>query len=469
MMRCARFGLFLYLFTVPWTLVFFSWSGHDYARILQVGVAGLAGLALLWEGWRGWSPRLSLWGLALLVAGLLAGGLSIAHAAEPVWAWREAGLFAGMVCLAALIGLDERVRVAGVVQGAALAFAAYVSLEFLVINLGLTQGVAIPSMDFALGYDNPRFFNHVTTVALPLCLAAALQGDDLPWRRRLAAWGLIGGLALTFWSGGRAVLVAQAAGLLVATAALGFQRARPLLRVALVGALWALALYLLQFILLPRLLHLSSEFVWTARVQDGGSMMTRGYLWQLAWRDWVAAPWLGQGPMHYAHVPNIEAAHPHNIYLQLLAEWGGVVFGIVLAGVLAGLTRFIRVLRRPDGQKQPAGRGLVGACLLGGCVAFLVDGCFSGNFVMPVSQVWIAVLCGAVWRWHRAGGQAEGASSVPPHWLIQATGLGCAVLSLWLVWSSLPDALRLSAVLDAAAQRSISSRANPRFWSMGWF
>jgi len=123
MMRCARFGLFLYLFTVPWTLVFFSWSGHDYARIQQVSVAGLAGLALLWEGWRGGSSRLSPWGLALLVAGLLAAGLSIAHAAEPVWAWREAGLFAGMVCIAALIGLDERVRVAGVVQAAALAFA----------------------------------------------------------------------------------------------------------------------------------------------------------------------------------------------------------------------------------------------------------------------------------------------------------------------------------------------------------
>jgi O-antigen ligase len=83
-----------------------------------------------------------------------------------------------------------------------------------------------------------------------------------------------------------------------------------LLRAALVSALWAVALYLLQFILLPWVLHLSSEFVWTARVQDGASMAARGYLWQLAWRDWVQAPWLGLGPMHYAHVPNIEAAHP---------------------------------------------------------------------------------------------------------------------------------------------------------------
>ncbi|WP_374432062.1 O-antigen ligase family protein [Ideonella dechloratans] len=454
---------------MPWTLVFFSWSGHDYARILQVGVAGLAGLALLWEGWRGWSPRLPRWGLALLVTGLLAAGLSIAQAPEPVWAWREAALFAGMVCIAALIGLDDRVHPQGVVQAAALAFAAYVSLEFLVINLGLTQGVAIPSMDFALGYDNPRFFNHVTTVALPVCLAAALQGDDLPWRRRLANWGLIGGLALTFWSGGRAVLVAQAAGLLVAAAALGLQRARPLLRAALVSALWAVALYLLQFILLPWVLHLSSEFVWTARVQDGGSMTTRGYLWQLAWRDWMVAPWLGQGPMHYAHVPNIEAAHPHNIYFQLLAEWGGVVFGTVLSGMLVGLTRFIRVLRRPEVEMRLVGRGKVGACLLGGLVAVLVDGCFSGNFVMPVSQVWIAVLCGAVWRWHRAAGQPEVASSTPARRMVRVTGLGCAVLSIWLVWNSLPDALRLNAVLDAAAQRSISSRANPRFWSMGWF
>lgn len=467
MMRCARFGLFLYLFTVPWTLVFFSWSGHDYARILQVGVAGLAGLALLWEGWRGWSPRLSPWGLALLVTGLLAAGLSIAQAPEPVWAWREAGLFAGMVCIAALIGLDDRVHLQGVVQAAALAFAAYVSLEFLVINLGLTQGVAIPSMDFALGYDNPRFFNHVTTVALPLCLAAALQGDDLPWRRRLAAWGLIGGLALTFWSGGRAVLVAQAAGLLVAAAALGLQRARPLLRVALVGALWAVALYLLQFILLPWVLHLSSEFVWTARVQDGASMAARGYLWQLAWRDWLQAPWLGLGPMHYAHIPNPEAAHPHNIYLQVLAEWGAVVFLATLLGVLAGLSGFIRALRSSAGQAP----GLVwfGACLLGGWVAFLVDGCFSGNLVMPTSQVWIAFLCGAVWRWCRASAAPMAGGTMSGRWIVIAAGWGCSLLSLWLVWNSLPDTLHLNAVLDAAGQRSISSHANPRFWSMGWF
>jgi hypothetical protein len=48
-------------------------------------------------------------------------------------------------------------------------------------------------------------------------------------------------------------------------------------------------------------------------------------------------------------------------------------------------------------------------------------------------------------------------------------GLGMLVLTLWLVWNSLPDTLHLNAVLDAAGQRSISSHANPRFWSMGWF
>ena len=261
--------------------------------------------------------------------------------------------------------------------------------------------------------------------------------------------------------------MAQAAGLLVAAAALGLQRARPLLRAALVSALWAVALYLLQFILLPWVLHLSSEFVWTARVQDGASMAARGYLWQLAWRDWLQAPWLGLGPMHYAHVPNPEAAHPHNIYLQVLAEWGAVVFLATLLGVLAGLSGFIRALRSSAGRAPGLEWG--GACLLGGWVAFLVDGCFSGNFVMPTSQVWIAFLCGAVWRWCRASAGPMAGGAMPGRWIVIAAGWGCSLLTLWLVWNSLPDTLHLNAVLDAAGQRSISSHANPRFWSMGWF
>uniref|UniRef100_UPI0019D453F4 hypothetical protein n=1 Tax=Vibrio vulnificus TaxID=672 RepID=UPI0019D453F4 len=48
-----------------------------------------------------------------------------------------------------------------------------------------------------------------------------------------------------------------------------------------------------------------------------------------------------------------------------------------------------------------------GAAILITWIAVAVDACFSGNLVMPVSQVWIAFLSGWAWAFWRSTASAS--------------------------------------------------------------
>ena len=68
---------------------------------------------------------------------------------------------------------------------------------------------------------------------------------------------------------------------------------------------------------------------------------------------------------------------------------------LVVGAGLPALRRFALAVRQcPDARQRDCGIGLFLAC-----VAIAVDGLFSGNFVMPVSQVWIAFTFGWAMAW----------------------------------------------------------------------
>lgn len=266
--------------------------------------------------------------------------------------------------------------------------------------------------------------------------------------------------ALLFTAAGRGTLLGAVTGAVIIVALFG-RASFTMLRDLATAAALGLLLFALQ--LLTGIAPEFSEGYCGARL---GSVEARLLLWGIAKGYIEQSPWLGIGPMHYAHFHNPEAAHPHNIYLQIAAEWGLPMLLLVLAVASAALYRFALAIRScSDVRQRDCGIGLFLAC-----VAIAVDGLFSGNFVMPVAQVWIAFTIGWAMAWMRRldGGNARIVSSGSRRWR-QAAAIGLVAIQLWLVWSVWPEVVRLDQHVDQVMERAPNPTMNPRFWSHGWF
>jgi hypothetical protein len=221
-------------------------------------------------------------------------------------------------------------------------------------------------------------------------------------------------------------------------------------------------------------------------VQELASSHFRDYLLASAFKLWQSAPWVGVGPMHFAHWYNGEAAHPHNIYAQVLAEYGAIGVVLILVPAFQWMVRTLGALRATPAVHAPVAVGLTVAL-----VGIVVDGAFSGNFVMPVSQLWIAVLIGLCMAAPKAFGTDGGArasdastsaaSSTSP-WtrprMLPAPLLLALKLALAMALTAMAvEALQTCAVTSSPQfdtsgpvhGRSDVDNTNPRYWTHGWF
>lgn len=459
-----------YLICMPVGAVLIDWiGGHDLSRCIQVGLAGLcavaAFVAVAAKGRHGpYPPRASMPWLTMATMITCLAFASVLNAPLPAMALREMALFSGMAAVAIVTAgmydpLDWPARVVSV------ASALYVALVLLLVVLGHLAGQTLNRAEIFVGYDNYRFFNHVQTAAIPLSVLALALARRQTWSHRVASFASAGGFALLFLTAGRGTLLGIGVACLAVWMAFG-QSALSLLEKLGRTALLGFALFALLFWLVPMLLGLGtalSEAYYGARL---GSVEARMFLWGIAKVFVEQHPWLGIGPMHFAHHHNPEAAHPHNVYLQMAAEWGMPLLLLVLVAAIAGLIRMARAVRQcRDARERDCGMGLLLAL-----VAVAVDGLFSGNFVMPVAQVWIAFTVGWAVAWMRRQRVECGSVSTPRWPLFGAlSALGLAVLALWLAWSIAPEVAVLDQLITRKMETTPNATMNPRFWSHGWF
>ncbi|GAB4464981.1 MAG: hypothetical protein OHK0044_03070 [Burkholderiaceae bacterium] len=233
---------------------------------------------------------------------------------------------------------------------------------------------------------------------------------------------------------------------------------------ALAGA----ALYVVAFDWIPQWRGLGRDFfsgdvIARSELGVGGP---RAYLWGLAWQYIREAPLAGIGPMHYAHRINAEAAHPHNVYLQLAAEWG-VPFAMLAVGLGAfGWLRLLRAAR----SRADEGEAALGASLVGAGVAIAVDGMFSGNFVMPMSQLWIAFAIGLCIAYVRSVAPTVPAAGAVAKSVSRWAVVGFCVLSQIAIWQGVyPEIRDVNAHVDRVRAEIVHNVVdNPRIWSHGW-
>lgn len=400
---------------------------------------------------------------ALLTLAVLA-CLSAALAAKPDQAFRELALLVGLIAIAAVAAEPDRGADASrwlpVVLVSVSSYAAVILMVAL-LQVGATGGV--DAYTVLLGHDNPRAFNHVQTVALPLAAAGLVSG--ISWVRRLSWVALLISGILLGASAGRGTVLSLAAAVLCLLLT-GKRQAR---RIAL-RLLVAISLAVMLGWLMFHVLFLAQEGMPAATQAYAPSRLagdqSRLLLWSEAFHAGLESPWLGVGPGHLALGAHAKAAHPHNAYLQMAAEYGLPAMLLVLGLLVMFLRRLVRAVRASPEDDD----GAIGCCLLAAWAALLTDSFLSGVWVMPVSQVWIALLAGWSAGWLQSHEKA--ANSESPR---SAKGCGFAIsgvliatqVALWVsVW---PEICDLPAHLRQVEKKFPSERAHPRFWSHGHF
>lgn len=440
---------------------------HDVARLLQL-FAALVMLGVAWISRDAIANRRSILPAVLLLLGIC----SILGSARPEAALREGCLLLSLVVGAAALGYCRFPARANSVNPSAVVLVAgatlYSSLELLLLVLGITLERTVDYWQVFAGYVNPRFFNHVQTLLIPLLVGLLGSPELRGWWRRLAWFSLTANALFLLMLMGRATILALIVGVAVALLLFGVSGRAYAKRLAIAFVAGA-ALYLLLIKLLPW--GLGMDALPAFRELGGrGSVEARFYLWRIALDMVVAHPWLGVGPMHYAHQFNGEAAHPHNIYLQIAAEYGLPFLLVLLMVCVRWLWRVTRQLRLNERRKPDP---LALACYVG-VVGALVDGGFSGNFVMPLSQLWI-VMTVALLQQRLRGMQVEAPAeeeAVGPGKRSKVMSIGLLLLlvvQLYVIVVSWREFWQSPARITGAIELKEATHYSPRFWRDGWF
>jgi O-antigen ligase len=260
-------------------------------------------------------------------------------------------------------------------------------------------------------------------------------------------------------------LVAGLAGAVV----LRRRHALPFLRQALSTAAFGALAYVILLVVIPEMT--GNATLDTIQVTVDRTMSdptsSRTVLWRCALGLIAQHPWLGVGPMHFAHEAwrICTGAHPHDWVLQIAAEWGlpallCLVF--VLATGARGLIARARAVPHEDAPGQA-----VATALLVAMIAILVDGLVSGVIVMPQSQLAIAFYVGCAMGWCRAPALHAPSASGPLRLWRGAIVLAAAAA---LLAGAGPGALAIMRDIPPTDAQMVNQGNHwPRLWQLGYF
>jgi len=203
--------------------------------------------------------------------------------------------------------------------------------------------------------------------------------------------------------------------------------------------------------------------------------------------------------MHFAAFDNLgHGAHPHNIYLQIWAEWGSISFVLWLCVLFIALRKFINHTKfiftgldsnNATNNKLPSqNHYLISVVLAAAYGGILFFGLVDGLFVYPVTQVIIAMLVGlgiGITRLVSANFAAANkvnintefepvsANKKPSFWCyplkilcVMTLMFTSTVSVIKIVPLQIPDTLFNE---DNYAESGLAYPLTPRFWRQGWF
>ena len=439
--------------------VYGSLQWYDYQRIVLLASLSIVAVrygSLCIEPDGDW--RISSLLLVAVGCGVVS-ALGAGRFAPAVAEWATlALLFAVVAQSSARHGQDHVARLAAL---AFLAVAApYVVAVVAKYTISVVFGESPGAETFQLYLSNPRFPAQIEALTLPLAPVAFFFVRD---RRAKAAVAIVSALWWTcvFGSASRTAWIALAVSIIAVSALPG--RSRSWLKAQLGFFAGGVIAYIALFYFVPELLGLHPRLE-TGRFESMSSFVARLQLYELCLALFQSAPWFGWGPMHFAAVNNDIAAHPHNFWLQHLAEWGVISTGCVIAALVLLAWRLIKVRTEP-GPDSRSSRDVTLTGLLAALITWAVGCLADGYMVMPTSQALSAVvlaLCVSV------------LPAVPAsERVLMVTRLGWRICTLAAIAglcyvATTPFGNPLERQRLWAAENSGNSLLAPRFWQQGW-
>lgn len=362
---------------------FYEISWYDQHRIGQIFIFFLVGVFfLLYRGpyisfgkW-GWA-----WG-AVIALGMLSSALS----PNKVAGFTEVGLLVCSIGLATFIATLHS-RWPTETQFCFL-LALRLTCYGLVLQFWLTYLAALSHPDLYFhpwmlidGFSNVRFQGQFFTMALPVLLVAT-WGEPTRYSNALRAldtWVVLSGVCMVVIAGTRGTLAAWA----IASAVFAF--GGPNLRRI---AVWMVACVLGGLLLAPALMEFLPGGAKGLRtsVESLTGLSSREVIWGLALDAIRQNPWLGIGPMGFSDIPNKVAAHPHQAFLQIAAEWGMLCFIIIFLIIYKFIyNKIIKISRRSNNE-----------IFIYSFICALIQSMVDGIAVTPYSQVFISFIIGII-------------------------------------------------------------------------
>jgi len=253
---------------------------------------------------------------------------------------------------------------------------------------GLIMGdSSIDYLNLIPGVLNRRFLNQFQSLSFPILLIAPLLLTDKKPIRIFLIFIAVFWFMMMIFTDGRGVIVATLTGIAVSGLLLKQERIfwwkYTLVVITLGIILYLLVNYLLSFYNITNIITGD-----TLRQTTGG----RSIIWSETLSLIKDSPVLGIGPQHfYYEASSMGVAHPHNITLQLMLEWGIPATLIIMSLVAYTFWEWIKKQQKVTNNRH---QNLLVIALTSAFIAGLTHGQFSGVFVMPLSQLTFVLISG---------------------------------------------------------------------------
>lgn len=396
---------------------------------------------------------------ALIILFLLVGALSASLAIYPWYAFKEWGLYLGLVLFALLLAYQLKEEKYQYFLLFGLALIAFLNAYQFIVYYAMAFATGIYMLDADLlfnGFSNPRFLNQFQGLLIPLVGVLSLYcwQAKKPYHRTISVMIFIT-LAvqwcIAFTLGGRSLWVGL--GLSYVMLLLFFRQFWRLVAVQMAAIFLGGILFYVLFYLIPDALNLSSELRSSLRTTSSG----RIELWQKALAVYWQSPWLGVGPMHLAAEWHLRFASPHQALLQLLAEWGPLALLIAVYLAVTGMLKALLFVRSKQAKPLDAALWLaIGTAL--------VMAQFEGVFNAPYTQMWLAIIIAiALARWLPITADV-GASANYQGCTWRALAAVCFVITATVLITEVPTLPQDS----EAHMEKHGTGWVPRYWLQGW-
>lgn len=447
--------------------IFPGLSHHDAKRLMQIVLVGALTIALLvsrplraaWLASFSTLPAAARWAIGLVLAGGVVSAL-VAHAGTVrlPYSLAEVALITATLGIAFLVAAvlrqysDTGSQAIMAIIAVAIGLYLFRFLSRYSVAVSLDDPVFVDAL--YANFSHIRFFAQWVSWTLPLIVVLPLFIEQRRLRQLSYAIAPLW-WALLFVSGTRATMLAMAAAI-VAVPLLAGRPGQRWLRLQLLGAAAGAVCYLLGF-----------RFVATLHSGTGLGRLAAGHssgrltMWSDAWRMITEHPLLGGGPQSYAFSLEYLGSHPHSTPLQWAAEWGLPSLAAVTVLVGAALIGWLRFARREYAGRDDS-EALLATALTGSVLAAAGHGLLSGIIVMPLSQLYLAVISGWMLFLYRRSEQPLLQLALHRHIALTLLAMLTFLSLLHLAVKDVPVLPQITAAYEAEY-----GTLRPRFWQHG--